>query len=421
MFVLGSCHRRVRRCPLRPRERLRATHRLHGRARPRDLRDAHRGRHRLALGAGARRGVLRVAAALPAAPRSRGVRPPDPRVQPDHLRRGAAVDHDLHARGPRRDRPTNSGLDSNGARHPRGGPGSPTCSGSRSRRSSRPTRDAERAHAAAECRRSSRRRRCGGPRRGTGHPAGRGHRGELRRRRRRRRREPRDDRGADPRIGGTERQRQDDLRERADGVVPSSGALEVDGEPVPLCVPGRARRAGLLRTYQAPQTYDHLSCVEDVLLSTADRQRTGILSSWFLRPSVLRHEQERWRRAVRGDRAGGPRRARRDAGRPAHVRPTTAARARPRNRRAAEGADARRTVRRSRRRRDRASSRGYLRDLRDEGVSLFVIDHKLDFITGLCDRVAVFELGHLVAVGDAATVFQDQRVVDAYLGVAEVD
>ena len=64
---------------------------------------------------------------------------------------------------------------------------------------------------------------------------------------------------------------------------------------------------------------------------------------------------------------------------------------------------------------------GYLVDLRDEGVSLLVIDHKLDFITRLCDRVAVFELGHLVAVGDAATVFEDQRVVDAYLGVAEVD
>ena len=99
------------------------------------------------------------------------------------------------------------------------------------------------------------------------------------------------------------------------GVVPSSGALEVDGEPVPLCVPGRARRAGLLRTYQAPQTYDHLTCVEDVLLSTADRQRTGILSSWFLRPSVLRHERRTLATCLRGDRAGGARRARRDAGR----------------------------------------------------------------------------------------------------------
>ena len=50
-----------------------------------------------------------------------------------------------------------------------------------------------------------------------------------------------------------------------------------------------------------------------------------------------------------------------------------------------------------------------------------MIDHKLDFITDLCDRVAVLEQGRLVAVGDADTVFEDQRVVDAYLGVADVD
>jgi ABC-type branched-subunit amino acid transport system ATPase component len=64
---------------------------------------------------------------------------------------------------------------------------------------------------------------------------------------------------------------------------------------------------------------------------------------------------------------------------------------------------------------------GYLTDLRDEGVSLLVIDHKLDFITQLCDRVAVLEQGRLVAVGDAARVFEDPRVIDAYLGVAEIE
>ncbi len=204
------------------------------------------------------------------------------------------------------------------------------------------------------------------------------------------------------------------------GVVPSSGALEVDGEPVPLCVPGRARRAGLLRTYQAPQTYDHLSCVEDVLLSTADRQRTGTLSSWFLRPSVLRHEQERWRRASEAIvRVGLGAHAETPAGRLTYgqrrlLELARAIAAQPRVLMLDEpsaGLDDAET----------AQLAGYLRDLRDEGVSLFVIDHKLDFITGLCDRIAVFELGHVVAVGDAATVFQDQRVVDAYLGVAEVD
>ena len=215
---------------------------------------------------------------------------------------------------------------------------------------------AERAHAAAECRRSRRRRRCGGPSARNqpilraadisvnfgGVVAVDGVSLDM-------------SEGQILGLVGPNGSGKTTFVNALTGVVPSSGALEVDGEPVPLCVPGRARRAGLLRTYQAPQTYDHLSCVEDVLLSTADRQRTGMLSSWFLRPSVLRHEQRTLATRVRGDRARGARRARRDAGRPAHLRPATAARARPRNRRAAEGADARRTVRRSRRRGDRAA------------------------------------------------------------------
>ena len=75
------------------------------------------------------------------------------------------------------------------------------------------------------------------------------------------------------------------------GVVPASGYLEVDARPVPLGTPGRSRAVGVLRTYQAPQTYDHLSCIEDVLVSTSDRRYTGNLSSWFLRPLVNRHER----------------------------------------------------------------------------------------------------------------------------------
>lgn len=204
------------------------------------------------------------------------------------------------------------------------------------------------------------------------------------------------------------------------GVVTGTGGLQVAGRPVPLGTPGRARRAGLVRTYQAPQTYDQLSCVEDVLLSTADRARTGILSSWFLRPSVLRHDRERWRRASDAiARVGLAEHVEAPAGRLTYgqrrllelaraiaAQPTVLMLDEP-----SAGLDESETAQLAR----------YLRDLRDEGVSLFVIDHKLDFITGLCDRVAVFELGRLVAVGDAATVFEDQRVVDAYLGVAEVD
>lgn len=204
------------------------------------------------------------------------------------------------------------------------------------------------------------------------------------------------------------------------GVVPASGYLEVDGRPVPLGTPGRSRAVGVLRTYQAPQTYDHLSCIEDVLVATSDRRYTGILSSWFARPLVNRHERARWAVAVDAlTRVGLGDMAELPAGRLTYgqrrlLEFARAIAAEPRVVLLDEpsaGLDVAET--------DQLAS--YIRGLRDEGVSVLVIDHKLDFITALCDRVAVLEQGRLVAVGDADTVFEDQRVVDAYLGVADVD
>ena len=204
------------------------------------------------------------------------------------------------------------------------------------------------------------------------------------------------------------------------GVVPADGFLEVAGQLVPLGIPGKSRKLGVLRTYQAPQTYDHLSCIEDVLVSTSDRRYTGVLASWFLRPLMLRHERARWAVAVDalqrvglGELAEEPasrltygQRRLLEVARAIAAGPTVLLLDEP-----SAGLDVSET--------DQLAT--YLHDLRAEGVSLLVIDHKLDFITDLCDRVAVLELGHLVAVGDAATVFEDQRVVDAYLGVATSD
>ena len=204
------------------------------------------------------------------------------------------------------------------------------------------------------------------------------------------------------------------------GVVPASGSLEVAGQPVPLGTPGRSRAVGVVRTYQAPQTYDRLSCIEDVLISTSDRRFTGVLARGSCARSccgtnvpVGRVAVDALTRVGLGDLAELP------AGRLTYgqrrllelARAIAGGSARPVARRAVGGP----------RRFGNRDPRGYLVDLRDEGVSLLVIDHKLDFITQLCDRIAVLEQGRLVAVGDAATVFEDQRVIDAYLGVAEVD
>jgi ABC-type branched-subunit amino acid transport system ATPase component/ABC-type branched-subunit amino acid transport system permease subunit len=202
------------------------------------------------------------------------------------------------------------------------------------------------------------------------------------------------------------------------GVVPASGSLRVAGRRVRLGRPGRARGRGVLRTFQTPQTYEHVSCIEDVLLSTSDRRLTGIAAAWLLRPFMLRRERDRWDRATRAlERVGLADLAEQPAARLAYGqrRLLELARALAGEPRIvlldepSAGLNAAETEQLAR----------HLERVRADGVTILLVDHKLDFVTSLCDRIAVFELGRLVAVGRADDVFSDERVVDAYLGVEE--
>jgi len=200
------------------------------------------------------------------------------------------------------------------------------------------------------------------------------------------------------------------------GVVPAEGTLEVAGRAVPLGRPPRSRRAGLARTYQTPQTFTTLTCLENVLLGTPDRRRTGAAASVLARPVVLADEKARWAAAQA---------ALVEVGLPAHAE-RSAAGLPHRDQRLLELARA--LVGRPRvllldepsaglNAAETAELRDLLLRLRDGGLSLLVVDHKIDFITALCDRVVVLELGRLVAEGDPHGIWDDQRVVDVYLGV----
>ena len=57
---------------------------------------------------------------------------------------------------------------------------------------------------------------------------------------------------------------------------------------------------------------------------------------------------------------------------------------------------------------------GYLLKLRDEGMTLFIIDHEMRIILDVCDSVWVLAEGRIVMNGPPAAVRSDPRVIEAY-------
>ena len=60
-----------------------------------------------------------------------------------------------------------------------------------------------------------------------------------------------------------------------------------------------------------------------------------------------------------------------------------------------------------------------LTQLRAEGLGIVVVEHDMEFVMNLADRITVFEFGSVIAEGTPAEVQANQRVLDAYLGGAD--
>jgi branched-chain amino acid transport system ATP-binding protein len=59
-----------------------------------------------------------------------------------------------------------------------------------------------------------------------------------------------------------------------------------------------------------------------------------------------------------------------------------------------------------------------LRRLRDESdLSVILIDHRMNWVRSVCDRLVALQLGRVIASGPTERVCADPAVVDAYLGV----
>jgi branched-chain amino acid transport system ATP-binding protein len=201
-------------------------------------------------------------------------------------------------------------------------------------------------------------------------------------------------------------------------VKPTDGTLTFDGRPL-RPRPHRLAALGIARTLQGVGLFAGLSVLDNVLAGAAHTARTGFPSALLGLPRADRDER-RLREVALSllDRLGiaGQASARPDTLPYAVGKKVALARAlaaRPRLLLLDEPAGGLGAE-------DIAELADIVRALPTDAerpCSVLLVEHHMDFVMSVCDRLVVLDFGRLIAAGTPAEVRDDPAVADAYLGV----
>jgi branched-chain amino acid transport system ATP-binding protein len=200
---------------------------------------------------------------------------------------------------------------------------------------------------------------------------------------------------------------------------PETGSVELDGREISRLAPHRRAELGLSRTFQNVRLVPDPTVFENVAIGAYLTGRSGLVDALLRLPRLARDEAETRAAAEQAIELAGL------AGRG----DVLAASLTTGEQRLAELAkscamhprllfldEPAAGLNPSEERRLADSIRELARHM-----TIVVIEHHIDLIMRLCDRVAVLNFGELIALGSPAEIRSDERVIAAYLGSVEPD
>ena len=197
--------------------------------------------------------------------------------------------------------------------------------------------------------------------------------------------------------------------------APTAGEILFGGRPITRLPPHARAGLGISRTFQNIRLFRELSVSENVRVARYCRTRSGVLASLARTPAMRRERRETdgavERLLTRLGLAGRGAELAKNLpyGEQKRVEVARALASEPRLLLLDEPAAGMSVG-------EAAELMALIRGLRDEGLTILLVEHHIRVVMQVSDRVAVLNHGELIAEGPPETVRRDPAVIAAYLG-----